>query len=105
MPSDPITLVRWRDARTATPKGIDQHWTDVGPVWFDAHARDWYVPDEFGSSMDPPEFPSVWCDPTPPDDDALTLDDLRVLLTWAPSRSPEAARLRRAIEAAEGKTP
>lgn len=67
--------------------------------WFDHDAgmADW--------PMDP--RPSVWCDPSPPGDDALRPDDLEDIETVARGADSEAtfdavlARLRRAIEEAE----
>ncbi len=69
-----VTLVVWRDASTDPPPRDHDVWTDVGeaycwgrnPVW------EWTKP-----GMEADCTPTVWCDPTPPGENAVTLDDLR----------------------------
>ena len=86
--SDPITIVRWRDARTDPPKDNRQVWTDDGGMTYfegaEPPARKWQ--DEW-----PGADPTVWCNPVPPGADPLTLDDLRLIL---PAAQDTAARLR-----------
>lgn len=130
MPSDPITLVRWRDAKTDPPPHDEMAYlthvkeedfaysavcTYVGSedIYGDIVGYAWY----YGESGDPatPQ-PDLWADAPPPGDDPLTLDDLRALermATYAvvetdfdgdgnPAMAGLRDRLRRALEEAEG---
>ena len=106
--SDRITLVRWRRTKTDTPTSPEINmsqsvWASPGGtcVWAKAVAES-------------PSMYPLWCKPVPPGEDALTLDDLVVLLhvfdmAWDSKAVPlmredeaSAYRLRRAIEALEG---
>ncbi len=100
MPADPITLVRWRDAKTDPPDGShDLMWTDVGEGYFYREKGMWYSE---GYDMYPQ--PSVWCDPVPPGDDPLTTDDLIDLAAdrmdeYIDTVEAQVERLRKALQA------
>lgn len=120
MASDPITLVRWRDAKTDPPPNDEfSYLTHVKEENFDYAAVCTYLGSEdvygdivgyawyYGDSGDPatPQ-PDLWADAPPPNDDPLTVADLMDALAaliekhrgWV---GPSAARLRRAIEKLE----
>lgn len=108
MPDRPVSLVVWRDAKKEPPKRgsrvlVDRPILAHTPVFayrsgLDDKYKMWSDPH---GTLDPQ--PSVWCDPVPPSEDALTLDDLRLAAHYADYCADDklAARLRRAIEAAE----
>lgn len=103
MPSDPITLVRWRDAKTDPPRTLAEKWTDRDGARMHVDMKRWVWMN--GEEIGGPQ-PALWCDPVPPSEDALTLDDLRLALyvlerANSGKRLDAADRLRRAIEAAE----
>ena len=98
-----VTLVVWRDASADPPKRDRHVWTDVGqaycwgrkPVW------EWSEPD-----IDADCTPTVWCDPKPPGENAVTLDDLKLArhLLDTEMWHDEADRLRAALDAASAET-
>ena len=110
MPDSPlVTLTVWHPVGPVRADGVVM--TDQGPgedpaggLWYYAGTSD---------VMDPQ--PSVWCDPTPAGEDALTIDDLRRVLRVASFANAthdyegDAAdyrsivRLRRAIENQEAR--
>lgn len=111
---DRFSLVRWRDAETDPPEDYKVVKTDVGYAYV-GHDRDWMLVSLFESMYAGHElaWPSVWCDPSPPGDDAPKADDLRSVLGYVeemlaqvgPIRDEnvvafrrQVARLRRAIE-------
>ena len=96
-----VVIVRERCAKTDPPD-------DDGPYTFYPTDKGviLYLGDGvWGNGELPSEWqPSVWFDfPRDTERETLTTDDLRTLLTWAPSRSPEAARLRAALDALQSK--
>jgi hypothetical protein len=113
-----VTITRWRDAQADPPGHPGGVVTDQGLAWY-GHTPDgegpWYS--ELGAFGSPPldPQPSVWADVVPPDEDALTVDDLHALLRYAERNEARgawmgslarllataAARLRRALEATE----
>lgn len=68
--SDRISLVRWRDAKTDPPNHERYVWTDEGQAVF--FGRLWITGDGYGT-------PTMWCDPMPPTQDALSFMDLDLL--------------------------
>ena len=113
MPDFPITLVPWFDAKDNPPvseqRPLRHVATDRGTGWFGSLDRCWWSTGT-GKRMEPQ--PSVWCDPSPPSgDDALTVEDLRLVLDSADGgigemygitdvgkRLEAIARLRRALD-------
>lgn len=105
-----VTLVVWRDAKTDPPPHFGLFRTDVGLLHYYDEAWAERASDGFMLPADPQ--PSVWCNPRPPGDDALTLDDLRNVLEFAHRGGMDTSyilaaqeawhRLRRALEEAEG---
>lgn len=101
--SDPITLVRWRRADTDPPRTLVEVWTDRGGarMHVDMKRWVWMNGEEISGAQ-----PSWWCDPVPPGDDPLTMDNWESAVaelegTGYEHDRVEAARLRRAIEEAE----
>ena len=112
MPDDRVSFAVWRDASTDPPDDDRLVLTerlefafydaDMSPPWCD---HDFYADDI--RPLNPQ--PSWWCDPKPPGEDALTLDDLRRVVNYADgtdrsshdAAQTAAARFRRAIEALE----
>ena len=96
--SNPVTLVVWRDAKTNPPATANRKRTDSGFVY--CLDGDWQ--DRTGHPM--VVEPTIWCNPTPPSSDPLTLDDLRYLLRLSyqePMMPPDVQnRLRKALEGA-----
>ena len=106
--SDRVTLVVWHDASTDPPDDDRLVLTerlefafydaDLSPPWCD---HDFYADDI--RPLNPQ--PSWWCDPKPPGENAVTLDDLQEV--WADAVCREGfnveatERFRRAIEALE----
>ena len=80
--ADRVTITRWRDAQADPPGHPGGVLTDQGLAWY-GHTPDgggpWYG--ELGAFGSPPldPQPSWWCDPQPPGEDALTIDDLRLI--------------------------
>ena len=111
MPDDRVTLLHWRDARTDPPRSGARRITDMGwaQYWDDGGDPGWYH-DNDGEYLE--EQPVVWCAPTPPVEDALTLDDLRRVVNYADgtdrsshdAAQTAAARLRAALDAASAET-
>lgn len=109
MPDVPVSLVRWRDAKADPPEEIGWYWTDKGALY--CYEKLWLDGEEVPTQL----FPSVWCDPSPPDgDDPLGADDLQHVLMAAEAwgrtvnwldtpgkgwHADAVARLRRALEA------
>ena len=94
-----VTLTVWRDARTdpPTPSSERVFWTDTeeGPM---AYAQEydgnpeWMVWD--GDMLAPPLTEPRWyCDPQPPGEDALTVDDTRYALRRAAREAEDDALL------------
>ena len=113
MPSDPITLVRWFDAKTDPPETDDALcFTDGNPPYLryvsDEDYHGWVFLDVDGIEVRARRAPRVWCDPVPPGADPLTLADLRVLADPANRDARRwldaVTRLRRALEGTEDKT-
>ncbi len=84
MPADShlVTLTVWRDAKTEPPNlGSRVLVYPFGPAGSQVFAYRSGLDDKYKMWSEPhgtldPQ-PSVWCDPVPPSEDALTLDDLR----------------------------
>lgn len=102
-----VTLVVWRDAKTDPPEWDGMYQTDVG--FYTYSNGGWQ------SLLRTAPRPSVWCDPVPPGEDALTTEHLRVLAdaAWASRKNVRLhdddypllieaeARVRRALEQME----
>jgi hypothetical protein len=75
--SDPIVLVRWRDAKTDPPANKETGYpTDMG-IGYIHPVNGLWIDQAYLVPFSPQPF--VWCDPLPPGDDALTIDDLRAV--------------------------
>ena len=91
-----VTLAVWRNAQTDPPGYPGGVITDKGLAWY-AHTPDhqgpWYS--ELGAYGSPPlnPQPSWWCDPQPPGEDALTVDDTRYALRRAAREAEDDALL------------
>lgn len=100
MPDRRVTFAVWQDAKTNPPLRGELVRTDLGPAWL-MHDGAWSGEDHFTVE------PSVWCDPTPPGDDALTLEDLDDLYDFLrgvdspPTIDGKLRRLRRALDQIE----
>ncbi len=102
MPDSVLGFVLWRDAKADPPEEGRYVWTDLNEASY--FGGRWIVVGDDGEGS-----PSVWCDPVPPGDDALTLGDVDEVLMFAEDagianydrRAKAAARLRGAIDAAE----
>ena len=81
-----VTLVVWRDAHEDPPKRTGAHLTNKGLQLYDP-----YIGWHFGHT----EQPSWWCDPQPPGEDALTVDDARYVLRRAAREAEDDALLLR----------
>ena len=86
--SDPVTLTVWRNAKTDPPETDDALcFTDGNPPYL-RHVSDedyygWVFTDVDGIEVRARRAPKVWCDPVPPADDPLTLDDLNLIALTA----------------------
>ena len=100
--SDAVTLVRWRDAQTDPPEVAGNHATDQGCCYWNFDGWLHYT----DRVMDPQ--PRWWCDPQPPGDKPLTVDDLEAahdaaqVLNW-PRMYRCQDRLRAALDALDRK--
>ena len=74
--ADPITIVRWRDAQADPPENEVLVHTDLGAARYVQSLGRYST--ACGGLLD--GEPTVWCDPVPPGDDALTMGDLPELL-------------------------
>ena len=99
-----VTLAAWRNAQTDPPGHPGGVLTDQGLAWYGRTPKGdgpWYS--ELGAYGSPPldPQPSVWCDPQPPGEDALTARGLRTAVhaLSAYGAHAAAARLRNALEA------
>ena len=110
-----VSLVVWRDASADPPERNRHVWTDVGQAYCWGRKPVWEWTDY---DIEADCTPTVWCDPKPPGENALTLNDLRDIAEIVESEARHsdgvmggvqewwdlAARLRAAIKAAEQET-
>ena len=111
MPDDRVTLVVWRDASTDPPREGEWRLTDRGWLRYTDLYEGYEDPSPPGTPLWCEEGcgeylwvspqPTVWCDPKPPGENAVTLDDLRRArhLLDTEMWHDEAARLRAALDA------
>ena len=107
-----VTLTVWRDAQTDPPGHPGGVLTDQGLAWYGRTPKGdgpWYS--ELGAYGSPPldPQPSVWCDPQPPGENALTVEHINHAIEVLEAGDTDylpgeedleaAARLRAALEA------
>ena len=86
-----VTLAVWRNAQTDPPEDQRGVMTDLGAAWYATNGR-WYDHMPFHSIPLDPQ-PVWWCDPQPPGEDALTVDDARYVLRRAAREAEDDALL------------
>ena len=70
-----VLLALKRDAKTDPPENQRGVMTDLGAAWYAINGR-WYGHMPFHSIPLDPQ-PVWWCDPQPPGEDTLTVEDMR----------------------------
>ena len=82
-----LGFIVWRDAVQDPPTGgsgwVVTYPTDRGCLWYFRERATWYHGWDTFATLPATPQPTVWCDPTPPTEDGLTVEDLRTVLALA----------------------